>query len=143
MAPPFRQAWTRAIENDRFAIQVNRRLTNIQPQISEGNFTFRETLAFMIRTSSIVNLRFTPAAAAQACRYRCGRPRPPKCAAAHTPSRRARAHAATTQRPTTGVAATSRARKAKAQIAGAPKIPDAARCGSEPELHPGACSLCR
>jgi hypothetical protein len=42
---------------------VNRRLTNVQPQNHEVNFAFCNPLAFIIRTSIFVNLRFTPAAA--------------------------------------------------------------------------------
>jgi hypothetical protein len=41
---------------------VNRRFPNIQPQNNEVNFAFCNLLAFIIRTSMFVNLRFPQAA---------------------------------------------------------------------------------
>ena len=44
-------------ESGRFTIQVNRRLTTIQPQIFEGYFTRRGVFSSRIRRSAVVNLR--------------------------------------------------------------------------------------
>jgi hypothetical protein len=49
-------------ESGKLAIQVNRRFPNIQRQNNEVNFAFCDLLAFIIRTSIFVNLRFAQAA---------------------------------------------------------------------------------